>query len=165
MLARALGAGPIVGTDVSPDRLLLATDLGLVDTAMNPEDATEDRLRERSDGRGFSATLDCSGNAAARHLALASTATWGRCAFVGEGGDVTFDVSPLLIHRQVTLHGSWVTSTGHMAHLLRHLDRWASPRGDRHRPLLHRPGRPRLPGRGPWHRGQGRDHIPLTPRL
>ena len=124
MLARALGAGPIVGTDVSPERLRLATDLGLVDAALSSEDATDDRLLELSDGRGFSATLDCSGNAAARRLALASTATWGRCAFVGEGGDVTFDVSPLLIHRQVTLHGSWVTSIGHMADLLRHLERW-----------------------------------------
>jgi threonine dehydrogenase-like Zn-dependent dehydrogenase len=124
MLARALGAGPIVGTDVSPDRLRLASDLDLVDAALSPEDATDDRLQELSGGRGFSATLDCSGNAAARHLALASTATWGRCAFVGEGGDVTFDVSPLLIHRQVTLHGSWVTSIGHMADLLGHLHRW-----------------------------------------
>jgi threonine dehydrogenase-like Zn-dependent dehydrogenase len=68
--------------------------------------------------------VDCSGNATARHLALQSTATWGRCAFVGEGGDVGFDVSQLMIHKQVTLHGSWVTSVGHMADLVRHLDRW-----------------------------------------
>ena len=53
-----------------------------------------------------------------------STATWGRCGFVGEGGDVAFDVSQLLIHRQVTLHGSWVTSIGHMGELLQQLDRW-----------------------------------------
>ena len=43
---------------------------------------------------------------------------------MGEGGDVGFDVSPLLIHKQVTLHGSWVTSIGHMEDLLAHLDRW-----------------------------------------
>ncbi len=124
MLARALGAGPIVGTDVSADRLRLAADLGLVDTALPADEQAEGALRELSDGRGFSATLDCSGNAEARHLALASTATWGRCGFVGEGGDVSFDVSQLLIHRQVTLHGSWVTSIGHMGELLQQLDRW-----------------------------------------
>ena len=124
MLARALGAGPIAGTDVSTDRLRLATDLGLVDTAMPADERAAGALRELTDGRGFSATLDCSGNAAARHLALSSTATWGRCGFVGEGGDVTFDVSQLLIHHQVTLHGSWVTSIGHMGELLRQLDRW-----------------------------------------
>jgi threonine dehydrogenase-like Zn-dependent dehydrogenase len=123
-LARALGAGPIVGTDVSPERLRLAADLGLVDTAVPADERAENRMQELTAGRGFSATVDCSGNATARHLALASTGTWGRCAFVGEGGDVGFEVSRLMIHKQVTLHGSWVTSIGHMEDLLRHLDRW-----------------------------------------
>src|SRR3954453_18738098 len=124
MLARAMGVGPIVGTDVSTERLTLATDLGLVDAAVLADDASAERLAELSSGRGFSTTMDCSGNATARHLALASTATWGRCAFVGEGGEVGFDVSQLMIHKQVSLHGSWVTSIGHMADLLQHLDRW-----------------------------------------
>jgi threonine dehydrogenase-like Zn-dependent dehydrogenase len=119
-----MGAGPVVGTDVSPERMRLATDLGLVDTALAADEEAAGRLEEISGGRGFSATLDCSGNPAARHLALSSTATWGRCAFVGEGGDVGFDVSQLMIHKQVTLHGSWVTSIGHMEALLGHLDRW-----------------------------------------
>jgi threonine dehydrogenase-like Zn-dependent dehydrogenase len=124
MLAKSLGAGPVVGTDVAEERLRLATKLGLVDTAVTADADAEAMLREVSGGRGFSTTLDCSGKASARHLALSSTATWGRCAFVGEGGDVSFDVSQLLIHRQVTLHGSWVTSTGHMAELLDRLERW-----------------------------------------
>ena len=124
MLARQMGAGPIVGTDVSPERRGLATELGLVDDAVDAESDAADRLAEVTGGRGFSATLDCSGNASARHLALTSTATWGRCAFVGEGGDVGFDVSQVMIHKQVTLYGSWVTSIGHMGDLLAHLDRW-----------------------------------------
>jgi threonine dehydrogenase-like Zn-dependent dehydrogenase len=124
MLARAMGAGPIVGTDVSTDRLALALELGLVDEAVPADAAAADRLAELSGGRGFSAAVDCSGNAAARHLALSSTATWGRCAFVGEGGEVSYDVSQLMIHKQVTLFGSWVTSVGHMEDLIRHLDRW-----------------------------------------
>jgi threonine dehydrogenase-like Zn-dependent dehydrogenase len=124
MLGRAMGAGPIVGTDVSPERRQLALDLGVVDTTVAADEHAEDRVAELSDGRGFSTTMDCSGNATARHLALSSTATWGRCAFVGEGGSVGFDVSPLMIHKQVSLHGSWVTSIGHMGDLLTHLDRW-----------------------------------------
>jgi len=124
MLARAMGAGPVVGTDVSPERRQLALDLALVDHAVPADDDAPDTLAELTDGRGFATTMDCSGNAGARHLALASTAAWGRCAFVGEGGDVGFDVSQLMIHKQVTLHGSWVTSVGHMADLLAHLDRW-----------------------------------------
>ncbi len=82
------------------------------------------RIRELTDGRGCEATIDCSGSAAGRLLALQSTRTWGRCAFVGEGGDITFPVSELLIHRQVSLYGSWVTSVRHMADLLEHLVRW-----------------------------------------
>ena len=124
MLGRAMGAGPVVGTDVSPERMQLALDLGLVDSAVAADEHAGDRLDELSGGGGFSTTVDCSGNATARHLALSQTSTWGRCAFVGEGGSVGFDVSPLLIHKQVTLHGSWVTSIGHMADLLGHLDRW-----------------------------------------
>jgi len=124
MLARAMGVGPIVGTDVSEERLRLAGDLGLVDDAVLADDGAADRVVELSGGRGYTATLDASGNATARHLALSSTATWGRCAFVGEGGDVGFDVSPMMIHKQVTLHGSWVTSVSHMADLIGHLDRW-----------------------------------------
>jgi threonine dehydrogenase-like Zn-dependent dehydrogenase len=124
LLARAMGVGPIVGTDVSAERTRLATDLGLVDTAITADSDAADRLAGLTGGRGFSTTVDCSGNATARHLALTHTATWGRCAFVGEGGDVGFDVSQAMIHKQVTLYGSWVTSIGHMSDLLTHLDRW-----------------------------------------
>jgi threonine dehydrogenase-like Zn-dependent dehydrogenase len=116
MLARAMGVPRIVGTDVAVERRTLAEDLGLVDEAIAADEADF--------GPSFTATLDASGNPMARHLALSSTSGWGRCAFVGEGGDVSFDVSQMLIHRQVTLHGSWVTSIGHMADLLAHLDRW-----------------------------------------
>ena len=116
MLARAMGVRQVVGTDVAAERRDLATSLGLVDEAV-PADAADF-------GPRFTATLDASGHPDARHLALSSTATWGRCAFVGEGGTVSFDVSQTMIHRQVTLHGSWVTSIGHMADLIGHLDRW-----------------------------------------
>src|SRR5258706_381389 len=36
--------------------------------------------------------------------------TWGTACYVGEGGDVTLDVSPDLLRRQVTLIGSWTFS-------------------------------------------------------
>jgi threonine dehydrogenase-like Zn-dependent dehydrogenase len=123
MLARALGADRVVGTDVLAGRRDLATSLGLVDAAVPADDDAPAAVADLSDGEGFSATLDCSGHPGARRLALESTAAWGRCAFVGEGGDVTFDVSPLLIHKQITLHGSWVTSVGHMEELLTLLSR------------------------------------------
>ena len=124
MLGRAMGASHVIGTDLAPERLALATELGLVDDALLADETAGGRIAALTDGQGCEVTLDCSGSAVARHLALASTRTRGRCAFVGEGGDVTFDVSGMLIHRQIALHGSWVTSVGHMEDLLEHLVRW-----------------------------------------
>ena len=118
MLARAMGAGPVVGTDVSPERRRLAVDLG----AGRPRGAGRRRapptpMRSSPPGAASRRPWTARATPAARLLALASTATWGRCAFVGEGGDVGFDVSPLMIHKQVALHGSWVTSLRHMEEL------------------------------------------------
>ena len=124
MLGRALGAGPVIGTDVAPQRLALAVELGLVDHAVPADEDAAAVIMDRTGGKGCEASVDCSGNAAARLLALRSTRTWGRCAFVGEGGQVTLDVSQELIHRQITLHGSWVTSLRHMSELLENLARW-----------------------------------------
>jgi threonine dehydrogenase-like Zn-dependent dehydrogenase len=124
MLGRALGAGPIIGTDVSTERLALARRLGLVDHAVEAGDDAEEMINDLTGGHGVETSMDCSGSAEARLLALRSTRTWGRCAFVGEGGRVTLDVSQELIHRQITLHGSWVTSLGHMSELLVNLVRW-----------------------------------------
>jgi threonine dehydrogenase-like Zn-dependent dehydrogenase len=124
MLGRALGAGPIIGTDVSPQRLALARRLGLVDHAVEAGDDAAALIADLTGGAGCEATVDCSGSAAARLLALRSTRTWGRCAFVGEGGQVTLDVSQDLIHRQISLYGSWVTSLRHMSELLANLVRW-----------------------------------------
>jgi threonine dehydrogenase-like Zn-dependent dehydrogenase len=124
MLGRALGAEPIIGTDVAPERLALARDLGLVDHAVEAGDDAEEMVADLTGGAGVEASMDCSGSAEARLLALRSTRTWGRCAFVGEGGRVTLDVSQELIHRQITLHGSWVTSIRNMSELLQNLVRW-----------------------------------------
>ncbi len=68
--------------------------------------------------------VDCSGNGSARLLALRGTRCFGRCVFVGEGNRIDFGVSPTLIHPQITLYGSWVTSIGHMEELVEHLVRW-----------------------------------------
>jgi threonine dehydrogenase-like Zn-dependent dehydrogenase len=37
--------------------------------------------------------------------------TWGTACYVGERGQVTLDVSPDLLRRQITLVGSWTFST------------------------------------------------------
>ena len=124
MLGRAMGAGPIIATDLAPQRLEMATSMGLVDHAVQADESATATILELTDGRGCAASIDCSGSSAARVVALENTRAWGRCAFVGEGGHISFPVSELLIHKQITLHGSWVTSLRHMEELLEHLVRW-----------------------------------------
>ena len=87
MLGRAMGAGLVLATDVAPERLRLAQDLGLVDYAVPADESADAAIAELTGGRGCEASMDCSGNGAARLQALRSTRTWGRCAFVGEGGE------------------------------------------------------------------------------
>lgn len=123
MLGRALGATCVVGSDPDAGRRRQALDLGLLDVAVAPE-GVDDAVAVATEGRGCEVAIDCSGSASARHAALRNTRAWGRCAFVGEGGEVTFAVSDLLIHRQITLYGSWVTSVRHMEDLLEQLVRW-----------------------------------------
>jgi 2-desacetyl-2-hydroxyethyl bacteriochlorophyllide A dehydrogenase len=124
MLGRALGATLVIGTDVSAGRLKVARDLGLVDHALPADDKALGRIKDLTGARGCEATIDCSGAPAGRLLALQATRQWGRCVFVGEGNKVEFDVSPVLIHPQITLVGSWVTSLKHLEELVERLDRW-----------------------------------------
>ena len=124
MLGRALGATTVIGTDIAKGRLKLAKDLGLVDHALAADSSALGKIKDLTGGRGCEASIDCSGAPAGRLLAIQGTRQWGRCAFVGEGNKVEFDVSPLLIHPQITLYGSWVTSLKHLEELVERLDRW-----------------------------------------
>jgi threonine dehydrogenase-like Zn-dependent dehydrogenase len=120
MIARAMGASGVVGTDPAPERRSLATALGAVDDAVVGDDSELGDLL----GDGAEVAVDCSGAGAAQLTALRHTCRWGRVALVGEGGRLTVDVSEVLIHRQLTVHGSWVSSTWRMAELLDRLVRW-----------------------------------------
>src|SRR5208337_909651 len=78
MLGRALGAATIIGTDLSEKRRALASDLGLVDLAIKAEGGALDEILQRTGGHGCEASIDCSGAAPARLLALQGTRDWGR---------------------------------------------------------------------------------------
>ncbi|MEN3314406.1 MAG: hypothetical protein V7605_640 [Acidimicrobiaceae bacterium] len=123
LLARALGATTVVGADVVAARLDLASDLGAVTDAFVSTDVSDAASRVAG-GVGCEVSIDCSGSAAGRAIALAGTRRWGRCLLVGEGGRLELDVSPTLIHRQISVAGSWVTSIGRMEELVERLVRW-----------------------------------------
>jgi threonine dehydrogenase-like Zn-dependent dehydrogenase len=120
LLARALGARAVVGVDVEPERGELALSVDAVDSVAQ----SVDEVRELTGGHGCEASIDCSGSPQGRALALGGTRRWGRCAFVGEGNRLDIDVSHDLIHRQLTVYGSWVTSVGRMEELAERLAAW-----------------------------------------
>ncbi|WP_347350541.1 zinc-binding dehydrogenase [Intrasporangium sp.] len=124
MLGKALGATTVVGLEPVADRAALAERLGLVDVVVTDPALFDDAVAEATAGAGCEVAIDASGNGAAREAALRNTRTWGRCVMVGEGGSITFAVSDLLIHKQIRLHGSWVSSLSHMEELLDNLVRW-----------------------------------------
>jgi len=109
VLGVAMGAR-VIAIETSPERMKLAAQFG-ADTAI---DATQEdpvaALKELTRGVGVDLALDCTGAAAARRAAVRCVKTWGTACYVGEGGDVTLDVSPDLLRRQVTLIGSWTFS-------------------------------------------------------
>lgn len=124
MLAKAMGASQVVGTDVASERISFALEVGAIDEGILSNHGTHEHILQLTDGVGCEVSVDCSGNPAARELALRSTRRFGRCVMVGEGSRLDIDVSQLLIHPQITLMGSWVTSIGHMEELTENLVRW-----------------------------------------
>ena len=54
--------------------------------------------------------MDTTGVSAARLAAIRCARTWGTVCFVGEGGDVTINVSPDMLRKQLTIIGSWTFS-------------------------------------------------------
>jgi threonine dehydrogenase-like Zn-dependent dehydrogenase len=123
-LCRKLGAEKIIGIDIVEQRRNLALELNLCDhiLAAGPENVAQ--VRALTGGQGVERAVDCSANAEARATAIRATRKWGRMVMIGEGGTVSFNPSPDIIHDQKTIYGSWVTSTWLMEELVERLVRW-----------------------------------------
>ena len=94
-VARAFGARTVVVTDLVPERLAVARDLGLR-TVPAGEPLTE----------LFDVVLECSGSAKALESALAQVDRAGRVVLVGMGADTVPLPVPLIQNREI-----WVTGT------------------------------------------------------
>ena len=125
LIAKKMGATLVIGADVSQSRLDFSVACGAVDEVVRADfpDAVK-AIQALTGGYGCEVSVDCSGSPQGRLLALQGTRRWGRCAMVGEGNRVDFDVSQTIIHNQITIYGSWVTSLGHMEDLVEKLVEW-----------------------------------------
>jgi threonine dehydrogenase-like Zn-dependent dehydrogenase len=109
LLGSKMGAR-VIAVETSAERAALAKQYGadaVVDASK--EDAVK-ALHDLTRGEGVDLALDCTGASAARLAAVRSAKTWGTVCYVGEGGEVTLDVSRDLLRRQITLIGSWTFS-------------------------------------------------------
>jgi len=124
MLARKMGATKLIGVDTVQERLNLAIKLNLLDSGFLSETDTLKKILNETDGMGAEVSVDCSGSSDGRLLAIQGTRQWGRAVFVGEGGEVRFEPSRDIIHKQIIIYGSWVTSIPHLEDLVEKLIRW-----------------------------------------
>jgi threonine dehydrogenase-like Zn-dependent dehydrogenase len=124
MLAKAMGAERVIGTDVIADRLDLARKLGLFSEVLTAGPDNVERIRALTGGHGVEKAVDCSANDKARLACIQATRKWGKICFIGEGGTVAFQPSPDIIHDQKTIYGSWVTNIWRMEELVERIVRW-----------------------------------------
>jgi threonine dehydrogenase-like Zn-dependent dehydrogenase len=115
MFAADAGA-EVIGVDPNPERAAFAEKYGAHHTVTSTELAESlDRIMTLTNDRGASVAVDCSGQDEARLLCLKAAAGWGRVVFVGFGGtSLTVDAAEIFILKQLSVHGSWVSSIGQM---------------------------------------------------
>ena len=101
----------VIALDISDSRLARAREMGAHATINPLRDEPVAAIRALTSGLGAHASIDASSSPDARRQAVQCVRSWGKACFVGEGGQATFDVSPDLLRRQVTLMGSWTFST------------------------------------------------------
>jgi threonine dehydrogenase-like Zn-dependent dehydrogenase len=118
VLGAKMGAR-VIAVETNAERLALAKQFGADAVVDASKEDPVKALRELTRGEGVDLTLECSSASSARKAAVQAVKTWGTACYVGEGGDVTIDVSPDLLRRQVTLIGSWTFSAMGMAECAR----------------------------------------------
>ena len=118
LLAKAMGAR-VIAIDTIGERLALARQFGADAVVDAREVDPVVAVQELTDGEGAEATMDCTGVEVARVNCVKAAKLWGRVCFVGEGGTATFEMSPQIIHKHLTIYGSWTFSTHGLAEVAR----------------------------------------------
>ena len=104
LLGARMGAR-VIAVEKNAERRALAKRFG-ADIALEDEK----QIPELTRGEGVDLAMDTTGAPSARIAAVRAAKTWGTVCFVGEGGDVTIDVSKDMLRKQLTIIGSWTFS-------------------------------------------------------
>jgi len=107
-LAAAMGAR-VIALDVSPERLARAKEFGAWETVNPRSNDPVGAIKDLTHG-GADFTLDTSSQPEGRIAAVRSAKVWGTVCFVGERNNVTIDVSPDMLRKQLTIIASWTFS-------------------------------------------------------
>ncbi len=114
MLGIYMGAR-VIAVDISDERLSLAKDAGAWKVINNTDGSAVQQIKDLTHGEGADAALEAAGLPVTRVATVEATRVFGRACLVGEGGTVTYEPTPHIIHRHLTLLGSWTFSTFGMA--------------------------------------------------
>ena len=111
-LARSLGAGRIIATDLSPYRLEAARELG-ADQALSARDFSSDQLRDLNEGRLADIILVCTGAPSAILQALGAVERGGTILFFAptdQGVTIPLSINDLFFRNDITLTTSYAGS-------------------------------------------------------
>ncbi|MFV0407905.1 MAG: zinc-dependent alcohol dehydrogenase family protein [Propioniciclava sp.] len=120
-IGRMFGARSVIGVERGEERIAFVEQSGLVDRVIVADEHAADAVLEATGGAGCAVAVDCSGSRPGRSTAVEAAAEWGRVSLLGEGGKLETEVSDVLLHKQLTVHASWVTSLQGMERLTRML--------------------------------------------
>ena len=118
LMARAMGAH-VIGVDVSPDRLELATRLGIDSVVDASNESSLEAVQRWAGAGGVAASFETSGTAAGQETAVAVTGRSGRVCFVGFGATQPTLSPSQFIEKQLTLFGSFVFPIDRYEEILR----------------------------------------------
>ncbi len=108
-LAKAMGAR-VIALDVSPERLERAKEFG-ADEVVNPRSNDPvGAIKDLTHGYGAGSVARYLQPPEGRISAIRCVKVWGTMCFVGERNEVTIDVSPDVLRKQLTMIGSWTFS-------------------------------------------------------
>jgi threonine dehydrogenase-like Zn-dependent dehydrogenase len=117
-LATAMGAR-VVAVDPVAERRAMASAMGAAETIDPSTQSAVQAIQALTHGEGADATLDCSGHPEARRDCARAARPWGRACYVGAHGTATFEMTPDIIHRQLTMYGCWTFNRPLMAECAR----------------------------------------------